>query len=406
MRVLILSFHFPPDLSAGSFRTQALIEAFEPNLDEKCSIDVLTTFPNRYTNFKIQTNDFKKKKNVNIFRVALKKPNNGILNQILNFFQYAKFVLSKTKHEKYDVIYATSSKLMTAVLGAFLSNKKNSPLYLDIRDLFVDTIKDVFPGWKQLLLQPIFRIFEKWSFNSANHINIVSGGFSDYIKTKTDVKCISVHTNGIDEIFIKPNQYLSPKKSRSISTEIGKKPITILYAGNIGEGQALHSVIPKMSQLLGKNYIIKIIGDGAKIGYLKRDIFKTEMVNIEIYPPVAREKIPSLYRNADILFLHLNDHRAFRKVIPSKLFEYAATGKPILAGVSGFPAQFIKDNIKNCEVFEPCNAEQAVKALNNLDLSYEDRHDFIAKFQRKKIMEKMSLEIVQLAGKSACEGKA
>ena len=222
MKVLILSFHFPPDLSAGSFRTQALIEAFEPNLDEKCSIDVLTTFPNRYTNFKIQTNDFKKKKNVNIFRVALKKPNNGILNQILNFFQYAKFVLSKTKHEKYDVIYATSSKLMTAVLGAFLSNKKNSPLYLDIRDLFVDTIKDVFPGWKQLLLQPIFRIFEKWSFNSANHINIVSGGFSDYIKTKTDVKCISVHTNGIDEIFIKPNQYLSPKKADQFQQRLAK----------------------------------------------------------------------------------------------------------------------------------------------------------------------------------------
>ena len=70
MRVLILSFHFPPDLSAGSFRTQALIEALEPKLVERSSIDVLTTFPNRYTNFRTQTYENKKKGIVNIFRVA------------------------------------------------------------------------------------------------------------------------------------------------------------------------------------------------------------------------------------------------------------------------------------------------------------------------------------------------
>ena len=81
MRILVLSFHFPPDLSAGSFRTEALIEALEPNLPEKSSIDVLTTFPNRYTNFGVQANEYQKKKNVKISRVALKTPSNGILNQ-------------------------------------------------------------------------------------------------------------------------------------------------------------------------------------------------------------------------------------------------------------------------------------------------------------------------------------
>jgi len=32
--------------------------------------------------------------------------------------------------------------------------------------------------------------------------------------------------------------------------------------------------------------------------------------------------------DADVLFLHLNAYKAFEKVLPSKIFEYAATGRP------------------------------------------------------------------------------
>ena len=48
-----------------------------------------------------------------------------------------------------------------------------------------------------------------------------------------------------------------------------------------------------------------------------------------------------------ILFIHLNAYPAFEKVLPSKIFEYAATGKPILAGVSGYSADFIRNNLKD-----------------------------------------------------------
>ena len=73
--------------------------------------------------------------------------------------------------------------------------------------------------------------------------------------------------------------------------------------------------------------------------------------NVEICDPVNRDSLLIEYSNTDILFLCLNDKAAFLKVLPSKLFEYAATGKPILAGVSGYAAKFIDENIVGCEVF-------------------------------------------------------
>lgn len=402
MKILIISFHFPPDLSAGAFRVSALVEALGDNLDEQGEIDVLTTFPNRYAQFKVETKAHEKIAKQNVCRLELDNHCNSIVGQSINFLKFVKFVFDKTKHQDYDVIFATSSKLMTAFLAAYLSKRKKIPLYLDIRDLFVDTIKDVYPGWKQLLLMPIFSNLERWTYNASTHINIVSQGFEAHLKEKTKTKNISIHTNGIDNIFedfYQKNKLFEDKKSNKLNEQ---KLIKILYAGNIGEGQALEKIIPGMINRLGSQYVFKIFGDGGRFSELKKSIYDSEAAQIELYPPVKREKLLSEYVEADILFLHLNDHLAFHKVIPSKLFEYAATGKPILAGVSGFAAKFIEGNIENCEVFEPCNVEQAVSAISKLQLTSQARQNFIKQFRRKEIMQSMAAEIINLAMVKDC----
>lgn len=400
MKILILSFHYPPDLSAGSFRIEALVEQLSDNILEKGLIDILTTSPHRYSQFQIDGDGFVTNKNTSISRINVYRPNGGVLSQSFTFLKYVNFVFRKTRHKDYDVIFATSSKLMTAVLGAYLSKKKKTPLYLDIRDLFADTIKDIYPGWRQWFLQPIFSNLERWSFNKATHLNIVSGGFKAYVNEKTKTKNISVHTNGIDELFMS-NFHKHKRFSKTIDQPYAnQKCKTILYAGNIGEGQGLDLIIPSMSQYLGENYLFKIIGDGRRLSILKKNISEANIKNVEFHPPVEREKLLREYELADILFLHLNNNRAFDKVIPSKLFEFAATGKPILAGVSGFSAKFIKDNIKNCEVFKPCDAELAIKAMKRLNLSYQNRQKFILQFQRKEIMKRMSSELIELVDKN------
>ena len=78
-----------------------------------------------------------------------------------------------------------------------------------------------------------------------------------------------------------------------------------------------------------------------------------ELDNVEFLPPVGREQLVQHYQQADILFLHLNDVPAFKRVLPSKIFEYAVLDKPIVAGLSGYSAQFIVDNIGHAFLFKP-----------------------------------------------------
>jgi len=96
----------------------------------------------------------------------------------------------------------------------------------------------------------------------------------------------------------------------------------------------------------------------------------------------------------------LNNLKALQKVLPSKLFEYAATGKPILAGVGGYAASFIHEHIQNAEVFAPRDAKAAVQAFKRLDKSIVDRSSFARKYSRTEIMKKMAQEIINCARES------
>ena len=386
-KILVLSFYYHPDLCAGSFRCKALINELSKR---EVSIHVVTTSPNRYKTFRAKTTNYQEKQNVLVNRINVPSHNSGILDQIKSFYFYYREAKKITKNNQYDLVFATSSRIFTAFLGARISKKKQIPLYLDIRDLFSDTISDVFSLRMGSILKPILLMIERFTFTSAKKINLVSEGFLAYFKKYYPQIPLSFFTNGIDKEFIRIfNTQDFVKKN--------KTPIKILYAGNVGEGQGLHKIIPQMAQRLKGRVLFKVIGGGGMIEKLNFKVQKSKLDNVSIVPPVDRDILINEYLKADVLFLHLNDYDAFKKVLPSKLFEYAAINKPILAGVSGHCADFIRAEIDNCEVFEPANIEDAINKFDNLNFLTERRSKFIEKFERRKIMNKMAKDIYELS---------
>nr|EKT9077670.1 glycosyltransferase WbuB [Pseudomonas aeruginosa] len=112
-------------------------------LPENSQLEVITTQPNRYSSFSLEAPLLEKHSRLIIHRIPIFQHNSGMLDQSRAFFSYLKGVLGITRNKDYDVVYATSSRLMTASLGALVARQLRCPLYLDIRDIFVDTIKDV-----------------------------------------------------------------------------------------------------------------------------------------------------------------------------------------------------------------------------------------------------------------------
>ncbi len=352
-------------------------------------MEIITTLPNRYSSFNEEALRIEEFGSVKIHRVELPGHNSGMLDQSKAFLAYAQSAMKLTKKGEYDLVYATSSRLMTAALGALISVLRGGVLYLDIRDIFVDTMKDVLPKKLIWLLKPLFSFIERLTIRRAVNVNVVSAGFLPYFYERYPDKKYTVFTNGIDEEFMP-----------CVNTTVEPSPLVaeggvvqVVYAGNMGEGQGLHTIIPSLALTLGNNIKFTLIGDGGRRGGLVAELDKNGVENVVIRNPVKREELIEIYQAADVLFLHLNDYDAFRKVLPSKLFEYAALGKPILAGVKGYSADFIREHINNAAVFPPCDAGAAVRAFSELEIETKVRGEFVEKFSRKEIMNEMAENI-------------
>lgn len=355
--------------------------------------DIVTTHPNRYRAFRAEAPGVETRGPITVHRIKLPGHDSGMWDQSRAFITFARRAWRLVRGRKYDAVFASSSRLSTAFLGAAVSRRLEAPFYADFRDIFTDSIRDVLPPLSPLrLLLPVFRGVEKYTVKCASRINLVSEGFRDHFNGLDGAKVYRFYPNGIDEQFIGRDYRPDPGSP-------GRgKPVEVLYAGNVGEGQGLHRIIPPLARRLGGGWRFTVVGAGGAMESLRKALAESGVENVVIKPPVERRRLPDMYRAADILFLHLNDYPAFRKVLPSKIFEYAATGKPIAAGVDGYAAAFIAEHVAGAAVFPPCSVSGAEGALKSIPLGLVRRDEFIRRFRRRPLAEHLVADLLALAG--------
>ena len=244
-----------------------------------------------------------------------------------------------------------------------------------------------FSGYCNLLLAkallPAFKSIERYTIRSASAVNLVSGGFVQYFSRYKSPEDLRIFPNGVDSEFL---------DYEFIRTSGRRRRTQILFAGNIGESQGLHKVIPAAARLLHRSHEFLVIGDGGMRAALLESVDGLD--NVNVVNPVERRQLLAIYAETDILFVHLNDYDAFKKVLPSKIFEYAATGKPVLAGLGGYSANFTNENVENAAVFPPCDANGLVEAVGRLSLEHVERTTFINQYSRSRIMAEMANDII------------
>lgn len=386
MKILFLSYYYAPDLSAGSFRASRLVRALLKEMPASAHIDVITTLPNRYHSFSVSADSEENTSQLSVLRLPVTSHKSGVFDQARAYVRYAKQVIDRVKNEDYDLVVGTSSRLMTAVLSAYVARRKKAELYLDIRDIFVDTIKHLGPGWAKLPMKIVFKPMEMFALRNANKVNLISPGFKKYFEKRFPDHEYSFYSNCVDAEFVNlPVNNLQDDKDQRLK---------VVYAGNIGEGQGLHKILIELAQRLQDKVTFRIIGDGGRRDLLLEKIQQSNLDNIELVSPIDRLELRAEYHHADVLFVHLNDYSAFEKVLPSKIFEYAATGKPIWAGVAGFAASFLENEVLNAAIFDPCDAESGVAAFDRLQLSPITRDDFVDKFSCELVLTRMAKDVL------------
>jgi glycosyltransferase involved in cell wall biosynthesis len=387
LKIVFFTFYYPPDLCAGSFRASSLADALSKRMKGDDELHIITTHPNRYENHRVKADNIEIHGNITVHRISVPSHKSGMLAQVRTFVTYALASYKLSNNLNPDFLIGTTSRLMTGVLTGISARKLGCKYFIDLRDIFSETISDIFSQKSKLLgfvSKTTFSLLERWLFNKAIGVNVVSEGFPEYFQTKgVDTSNWSFFPNGVDKEFINL-PFIENENSKNIKT--------ILYAGNIGSGQGLEVVLPAAAKCMGSKYRFLVIGGGGTRSKLINAIRDSNVNNIEILPPVKREKLIEYYKHADILFLHLNDMPAFRRVLPSKIFEYTALRRPIVAGLSGYSAKFIVDNVPYATIFNSGDVNgcvDAIKKAESLEIKDKDIDTFVEKYSREKIMNKM-----------------
>lgn len=367
MRILFLSHYYSPEVNAPATRTsEHCIRWARAGHD----VTVVTCAPNcpngvvypGYRNSLWPQTEVVD--GVRVVRVGTYlAPNAGTVRRILNFLSYMVMAfLASLRQPRPDVVVATSPQFFCGWAGVLVSWFRRVPFVLEIRDIWPESIAAVGAMRSRRLLR-VLEWLERRMYLAADHIVAVGDGYRDRILQRADVSHrISVITNGVDPARFAP-QAADPEFLRTWNLD-GK--FVCSYIGTIGMAHGLEVVL-KAAKLLRSerrtDICFCLVGDGSSRQRLEAEVHAAGLDDLVVFTgqqPKAR--MPAILASSDACLVHLKKCELFGTVIPSKIFETMAMGRPIIMGVEG-PARTIILESGAGLAMEPESAESLVATV-------------------------------------------
>jgi putative colanic acid biosynthesis glycosyltransferase WcaI len=344
VRILVLVDRFWPEIGAPAFRTLEHARVWRARGHE---VTVVTCVPNHpsgvpfrgYRNVPFQEET---KDGIRVIRVGTYMTRNeGIIKRTLDYASFAlSCVLQHRRIPDADVILATSPTFFTAIAGWLLSILKGRPWVFELRDLWPASIRAV--GVSQSRFLDLVERFELFLYRDATRVLSVTHSFRDeLVRRGIDRDKIDVVTNGVDTKEFSPE--FAPFDAR---TALGVPPGVVLagYIGTIGMAHGLEAVVEAAALTRSRTDIrYVIIGEGAERLRIEELALRRAPTNLTVSGFVPHDRVPSYLAALDISIVHLKADPVFRSVIPSKIFESMAMGRPLVMGVEGESAEIVRE---------------------------------------------------------------
>lgn len=337
MRILLISQWYSPE-------PRKLISELALSLQSMGhSVTVVTGFPNwpsgkLYPGYKIKLWQKEVIDGIPVVRVPLYPDHSRrLLPRFLNLFSFAASaaMLSLFLVKRPDVIHAIQP-IPAGLSAVMLGWLWDVPVTMEVQDLWPETLQATGFVSNQKILGVVRRI-NTWVLNRSARVRVISNGFRDaLIRSGICRDRIDVISNWAD------SQPREPVNQSSTASCLAR--LTVLYAGSIGPAQDLDTVVEAARLLQDSGDIeFMIAGEGIDRERLQGKTRELGLTNISFLGWLPEAKIQPLLASADVLLLHLRDDPLFRITIPHKVYVYLATGRPVLAAVSGESADVVRD---------------------------------------------------------------
>jgi glycosyltransferase involved in cell wall biosynthesis len=346
MRILIVCHYFPPEVGAPQARVSELARFWTEAGDD---VTVLTGMPNHPTGivpdaYRGKLRLVERADGYRVVRTWLyATPNEGVLKKTLGHvsFMVSSILLGVGPTGRADVVLVSSPTFFSIFSAWLLARIKRARFVIEVRDLWPAIFVELGVLKNRHLIRVLERL-ELSAYRGAEAVVTVSEGFRTNIIGR-QIPSSKVHTirNGV---ALDRFDDISAADRDQARAELGAKEgdTLILYLGAHGISHGLTSVADAAARLRSAPIHFTFVGDGAAKGALLERIKELSLSNTTSLPSVPSERVPAVLAAADVCLVPLRDVELFHTFIPSKMFEYFAAGKPVIAALRGEAADILR----------------------------------------------------------------
>lgn len=393
-RILLLSQFFPPETNACANRLESMARI----LSDDYEVHIVTLkssdpSPGHYKTLSLEHHDGQLPYKVS--RTFAFHPRRGkflmrALRENLMALGLAAHAVSKPA----DVVITSVPSMFLGPICLVLARTKRAKFVLDVRDITWNYAKEVTKPSRTMKLG--LWALEKYMLFVLRQADLVVGV-----------------TTGISKLLVESG--VSPEKIVTILNGISKDLLGISslptysslesarpkvnYSGNIGYAQDVGVLLDAAYVLPEVDFILA--GDGPELPLLKEKARKLRVENVHFLGYLSREALLKVYAESDVLFATVRSTPTLDVTsVPTKLFEYMATGKPVVYAGKGLAVEFLQ-KIGCALTVPPEDPEAIAAAIQKLLSDPRLRHtlgssgrDFVQRdYHRDKLMEGLAREL-------------
>ena len=340
MRVLIVTQHFAPEVTAARVR----VESFAKGLMEMGhEARVLAAVPNHpegviQPDYRGRVRQRREWDGIPVTYVWVKtSPVKSTLNRLLYYGTFAAGAsLAGAVEKRPDVVVASSPPLPVGTAGAAIAARHRIPWVFDVRDLWPEVAVALGELTNPRVIAAAERL-ERRLYRSAAAVATTTEPFAEDIRGKLRE---AGESDGQTPVAVLPNGttrlWVDAGKQEADRGAVGLPEDAFVwsYAGNLGLAQGLEHAV-RAAEILGDGFHLVLVGDGPKRGEIEEQVAAMKAGSVTMLGLMQPPRAAELLRASDALLVSLGADPALRWFVPSKLFDFCALGRPVLLAAQG-----------------------------------------------------------------------
>jgi glycosyltransferase involved in cell wall biosynthesis len=282
---------------------------------------------------------------VSIWRVwLLPMPNRRARERILSYVSFTLAGMLATLFVgRFDVVIATSPQLLVGLIGWLYARIRGVPLVLEIRDLWPEALGASGVGRSSDAMSRSIGFLARFLYKRATKIVTVTVGMADYLVEQYGLPASKVAVVG-PGVEVEHFDRASDAVPMPPELDTGAR-FVVLYAGTHGMAQGLEVMLgaAELLQESDPGVLFLFVGEGARKEFLVAEAGRRKLGNVRFVGQQPHEAMPAITAKAGVGLVVLRANPLFSTTLPSKLLEYMAASRPVIANVPGETSRIVEE---------------------------------------------------------------